>query len=502
MAPATILQRQDTSLEDIIDSCLADSTKERYESGLRQIIKWIHVTGGTHLLKDDGTVDLRVFQYDNFVQFIVWVYQHTPVKVGTMSGYRAALRWYYKREDVAMFVEYETKLKTIFTGLQRLTATNAHMFEALCTESLKSLDSCFAHLFLVISWNLMARSKSTETIHLDHISFEEDAVGVTYFKSKTDQSGSKRRDPKHIYANPSSPAICSFLALGIYFACNPTMATGALFPGARQRDRFGKALKALAHAVLGSTANGTVGTHSIRKGAATFVCSGSTSGPSVISVCIRCGWSLGNVVERPSTQQRWLCSTAPHFDATDSATVTNAVRYMFPRLSKNVALLGVLKLGLASLVFHADYLRSTLPASHAVLHTAIFRDDELRVKLRSLLRSSSATLALTGLPPYVELYRQLKTQHETLKALSTEVVAGVRGIWDEKELSAGTVTQAYIDRHFSTILERLGGGGNSADVVPAQPPPRRREHMLFAWGGRLHKLLEHFCFPSVDVTTA
>ncbi|KAF0769835.1 hypothetical protein AaE_002654, partial [Aphanomyces astaci] len=154
------------------------------------------------------------------------------------------------------------------------------MFEALCTESLKILDSGFAHLFLVISWNLMARSKSTETIHLDHISFEEDAVGVTYFKSKTDQSGSKRRDPKHIYANPSSPAICSFLALGIYFACNPTMATGALFPGARQRDRFGKALKALAHAVLGSTANGTVGTHSIRKGAATFVCSGSTSGPS------------------------------------------------------------------------------------------------------------------------------------------------------------------------------------------------------------------------------
>ncbi|RHZ02616.1 hypothetical protein DYB37_012736 [Aphanomyces astaci] len=217
MVPATIQQRQNTSLEDIIDSCLADSTKERYESGLRQIIKWIHVTGGTHLLKDDGTVDLRVFQYYNFVQFIVWVYQHTPVKVGTMSGYRAALRWYCKLEDVAMPVEYQTKLKTIFTGLQGLTATDGQssslkdsgkrplgfsMFEALCTESLKILDSGFAHLFLVISWYLMARSKSTETIHLDHISLAEDAMGVTYFKSKTDQSGPKRRDPKHIYANP------------------------------------------------------------------------------------------------------------------------------------------------------------------------------------------------------------------------------------------------------------------------------------------------------------
>ncbi|ETV89977.1 hypothetical protein H310_15185 [Aphanomyces invadans] len=41
--------------------------------------------------------------YDN--SFIVWVYQNTPVKVGTISGYRAALRWYYKREGVAMPVE-------------------------------------------------------------------------------------------------------------------------------------------------------------------------------------------------------------------------------------------------------------------------------------------------------------------------------------------------------------------------------------------------------------
>ncbi|ETV87191.1 hypothetical protein H257_02166 [Aphanomyces astaci] len=271
------------------------------------------------------------------------------------------------------------------------------------------------------------------------------------------------------------------------------MATGALFPGARQRDRFGKALKALAHAVLGSTANGTVGTHSIRKG-------------NVVERYMHYEKAgdqfVGRVVAGLPLNSAGFAQLPPHFDATDSATVTSAVRYMFPRLSKNVALLGVLKLGLASLVFHADYLRSTLPASHAVLHTAIFRDDELRVKLRSLLRSSSATLAPTGLPPYVELYRQLEAQHETLKALSTEVVAGVRGIWDEKELSAGTVTQAYIDRHFSTILERLGGGGNSADVVPAQPPPRRREHMLFAWGGRLHKLPEDFCFPSVDVATA
>ncbi|RLO05811.1 hypothetical protein DYB28_005429 [Aphanomyces astaci] len=166
MAPTTNLQRQETSLEDIIDSCLADSTKDRYESGLRQLVKWIHVTGATDLLKDNGSIDLRFFQYHHFVQFIVWVYQNTPIKVGTMSGYRAALQWYYKREDVPMPTEYESKLKTIFTGMQRLTATDAQsssvkdsgkrplgfsMYESTCSKSLAAVDSGFIHLFLVIS---------------------------------------------------------------------------------------------------------------------------------------------------------------------------------------------------------------------------------------------------------------------------------------------------------------------------------------------------------------
>ncbi|RHY63869.1 hypothetical protein DYB30_005634 [Aphanomyces astaci] len=552
MAPMTILQRQETSLEDIIDSCLADSTKERYESGLRQLIKWIHLTGGTDLLKDDGMIDLRVFQYTHFVQFIVWVYQNTPVKVGTMSGYRAALRWYYKREDVAMPVEYSTKLKTIFTGLpmcvilygthttsnlgmHRLTATDEQtstlkdsgkrplgfsMYEALCQESLKTSDSGFVHLYLVISWNLMARSKSTETIRIDHISFEEDAIGITYIKSKTDQTGSKRRDPRHVYANPSSPAICTFLALGMYFACNPTLANGSLFPGASQRDRFGKALKALVYTVLGEAASGTVGTHSIRKGAATFVCSGSTSGPSVITVCLRCGWSLGNVVERYMHYEKAgdqfvgrvvaglplnnadFAQLPPHFDSTDNSVVTSALRCMFPVLFKTGSLIGVLKLGLASIVHHADFLRTALPANHPVLHTAIFRDNAKMSSLKAFVRTTSATLKPTGLPPYVEIYRQLQTQQLTLATITSEVVAGGRNLLDEKELATGTVTPAYIDKLFSSILKRLARGTSAPEVTVVHHQHPRHQHMLYSWGGRLHKLPESFAFPNVDTATA
>ncbi len=38
-----------------------------------------------------------------------------------------------------------------------------------------------------------------------------------------------------------------------------------------------------------------IGVHSIRKGAATYACSGSTSGPSIAAVCNRAGWTMGKV---------------------------------------------------------------------------------------------------------------------------------------------------------------------------------------------------------------
>ena len=39
------------------------------------------------------------------------------------------------------------------------------------------------------------------------------------------------------------------------------------------------------------------GTHSIRKGLAIFASSDTTSGPSIVPICMRCGWSIGVVME-------------------------------------------------------------------------------------------------------------------------------------------------------------------------------------------------------------
>ncbi|KAG6974841.1 hypothetical protein JG688_00002855, partial [Phytophthora aleatoria] len=40
------------------------------------------------------------------------------------------------------------------------------------------------------------------------------------------------------------------------------------------------------------------GTHSVRTGVATFACGGSTGRPSIVSVCLPCGWPLACVQDR------------------------------------------------------------------------------------------------------------------------------------------------------------------------------------------------------------
>ncbi|EGZ25291.1 hypothetical protein PHYSODRAFT_407414, partial [Phytophthora sojae] len=92
--------------------------------------------------------------------------------------------------------------------------------------------------------------------------------------------------PRHIYANPSQPDCCWVLALGLYLGSNPTLVPGKLFPGSNQKSRFCKTIGRM----LEDTGEKAYGTHSIRKGVATYASSGSTGGPSIVSVCLRCGW--------------------------------------------------------------------------------------------------------------------------------------------------------------------------------------------------------------------
>lgn len=112
-------------------------------------------------------------------------------------------------------------------------------------------------------------------------------------------------DPIHVSANPFMPEICPFLALACYMMHHAEHRSQKLFAGTYQTARFGEVLTRIkirpdVAAVLEtySLKPDDIGTHSLRKGAITYVCSGSMAGPSIASICLRCGWSLGGVQDR------------------------------------------------------------------------------------------------------------------------------------------------------------------------------------------------------------
>jgi len=164
-----------------------------------------------------------------------------------------------------------------------------------------SKDSLFAWSFLTLTWNLICRSKNTVMIHRNHISWENDSMTIQFAHMKTDMMGFEEAVKRHIFANPQEPTICPVLALSVYLATTPPdSSSGRLFAGKSQYQRFRKYLKDLVseHADeirgMGIDPN-LIGVHSIRKGAATYVCSGSTGGPSIAAVCNRAGWTMGKV---------------------------------------------------------------------------------------------------------------------------------------------------------------------------------------------------------------
>jgi hypothetical protein len=132
--------------------------------------------------------------------------------------------------------------------------------------------------------------------------------------------------------------------------------------------------------------------------------------------CLGMGWSLGGVQDRyirfESTGDRYLGRVVaglplngadfallpPHFIQNDDDVVCATVADMFPAFKSSSNLQDKLKLCLASLVYHSDYLRSTMPQSHPLLSTFVFRRPDIIKALKAtLVEHESPWMVLTGI---------------------------------------------------------------------------------------------------------
>ncbi|CAN0032252.1 unnamed protein product, partial [Phaeothamnion confervicola] len=340
------------------------------------------------------------------------------------------------------------------------------------------------------------------------------------------QLGDRPRDPRHIYANPFQPEICPFLALGLYALAYKVGGSknGKLFPGKDQYQRFSsflsrKAGEASAEFAAYGVNPQDIGTHSCRKGSATYVASGCTAGPPMSAICIRAGWSVGNVQDRyiryEAAGDQYVgrtvcglplsthdfCVLPPHFAKTDSdgvpipgvtELVAEAVMACFgedllPRLRLVAEFL------LASVVFHRVYLRHALQTNHPAFGNVLFQQPGM------LDRLEEHVLRATGVPPHVFIIRQLR------KVLAAVVPIGVSELFGKLEsnaMAAGHVTPASLKDALSDCLtaafSRTGlnalvqnGGGGAGNAPEFAAPAAQRYRDVYTWAdGSAHLVAE------------
>jgi hypothetical protein len=130
----------------------------------------------------------------------------------------------------------------------------------------------------------MCRTSSVADIHLKHLQPQDDSLGLCVPKSKADQAGERAHIFWHIYANPEDVRQCTLTAVAALLACNETHSEEKLFLGSSQADRFANNLDDALKTPEGKELmaevgreEGSISSHSTRKGGAAYASSGTLS---------------------------------------------------------------------------------------------------------------------------------------------------------------------------------------------------------------------------------
>jgi hypothetical protein len=347
----------------------------------------------------------------------------------------------------------------------------------------------FARTFMILCWNLMSRAGNCFSICYDHLEWSEDSLSIYFAQMKNDQGGDKPRDPRHIYANPVIPEVCPILALGIYWMSHSFDKDNLqLFPGSKQYERFRKILKKSAfideldeEMARRGILKESLGTHSMRKGAATYCSSGSTACPPSTAIHLRAGWALGGVQDRYMRyesagdmyvgrtvsglpiEEAEFAALPPRFATT--AVIPTAIQLCFPNLPTKLN--RVAEFALASVVYHKDYLLRTLPKTHPVMQSALFRSCNLLDELFELVVCDGSDerfpLKSTGIPPHTSLLNKFKRLEEKMDVYKQEIVSNIENVCPAimKELKKKSIQAGYVtsDELQEKLMETLRASG-------------------------------------------
>lgn len=176
------------------------------------------------------------------------------------NGMRSSLVHLLRQMVKKMDKELERLLAQYVKGLKRVVANNKketgqkltegkrHMskevYRKLCQILMRgdSDEYIFAHCFLTLEWDLMARADNVTDAMVSHVEWHNDSLVFYFAKMKGSQEGECVYRPWHVYSNPMEPDICPVLAFSKYVLTHPGVmernGENRLFPGNDQYRRF------------------------------------------------------------------------------------------------------------------------------------------------------------------------------------------------------------------------------------------------------------------------
>ena len=422
----------------------------------------------------------------------------------------------------------------------------------------------------------MCRSASVGKIMFQHCDWKDDHLVVTFAKHKGDQDGEGLGNVKAVYANVHNPSICPILALAvlIFTAHRGADTREQQIFGRSSEDRFTKVFQKNLSCLDSdsgeklSTDKKDVGTHSTRKGVVSYVL--SLCGITAVQVYLRAGWSLGNV------QDRYIIAGAGGDEVVGRAAcglpiTTKEFTILPPHFSREIDLMlsaigwaniltgydnypacfqRVVPFLFASLIYHMDFLRTTLSARHPLWNQAIFTREVMfegrRFNLVEELREQvltgygnclSTDMRATGIPSELMIageVHELKMEISALKQsfpqklqeVAVDLSGQINGLpghlktmllehfrfEGERQLTADDVEQictSHNQRLLTEIRGLLNARGFGATEMIAEPTSTNRvgdttdaTHRTFQWGGKFGRLVPaNFSFPTGDVKT-
>ena len=324
-----------TTQEEMIENRRKCSTREQYGTRIRRMVRFINnqFPEVNDLIDDDNWLKRHVpmgVMKELIAEFNerggVDSYS-TYVSSSACCGFVSTFKYWHEMSDekrhpdsprIELPVEHDVYLKRFTEGRKRKIAElrNEGLLSAregktyllcagykwLAKTAIKDPSHSYAHPFLVLSWNLMARSQTTSNLLWENVGWDGDCMTLQYETSKSNQTG-ENVVPRHIFANPYQPSICPILAMGIKLLTDShTKSSPAiLFPGGSTNKNYCAWLYKLIKSPnpeidlsnLGSNPD-EIGSHSTRKGAATYVC-GLTEGPQSDTIKLRMDHTIGKV---------------------------------------------------------------------------------------------------------------------------------------------------------------------------------------------------------------